>query len=62
MQKLRQIMTQYYKYFLVIRPNNGLSPAELLLKVTELSKPKCIQEEVHVHWFGGSVEEILSDF
>lgn len=62
MQKLRQIMTQYYKYFLIIRPGNGLSFAELPLKVTELSMPKCIQEVTHVHWFGGVVEEILGDF
>lgn len=62
MQKLRQIKTRYYKYFLIIRPDNGLSPAELPLKVTELSMPKCIQEGAQVHWFGGSAEEILGDF
>lgn len=62
MQKLRQIMTHCYKSFLIIRSEPCLSISEPPSKVTELSVPECIQEEAHVHLFGGAVEEILGDF
>lgn len=62
MQKLRQAMTHYYKYFLIIRCETCLNTSEPPPKVTELSVPECIQEEAHVRLFGGPVEEILDDF